>query len=303
MIRVHGVASSNLGELVRRKAVAFRKLGRLDKAKTAAMQCLKICQDSEDSNGYIEGLQVLSEIVMTDGKLLESLKYIEEARSLFLPNQYSPTLGCVLSLQATILTCMERFEEALIVMQKDMDFELEFRGPNHPQYAHSCMTASQLYCRLKQFNHAITLAKMALSIFMNIHGSAHRDTQSAMNFLFMYERALTNTALNNQLASKSRLCNHLKCGNVKKNMNRCLSCLSHYLCQEHEELIHEHVVVCPKFPDVLPDEEKQEKIIKCRRCRKQTKLMKCGVCEKVSYCGATCQKDDWKRHKLFCGKK
>ena len=105
-------------------------------------------------------------------------------------------------------------------------------------------------------------------------------------------------------ASKSdRICSISGCNIAQARMNRCLKCLSFYLCKEHGKLIHEHVSVCPKFPDVLPDEEKLKKITKCRRCRKQTKLMKCAVCEKVKYCSAKCQKEDWKRHKLFCRKK
>jgi hypothetical protein len=86
-------------------------------------------------------------------------------------------------------------------------------------------------------------------------------------------------------------------------MDRCDLCKAHYLCKEHREHIEEHVHLCPKFPDELYEEKGLEKIVKCRRCRMETKLMKCSVCEKVSYCGAKCQKEDWGRHKLFCKKK
>ena len=82
-----------------------------------------------------------------------------------------------------------------------------------------------------------------------------------------------------------------------------MKCLSFYLCKEHEGLIKEHVIMCPKFPDVLSDEKKLDKIVKSRQCRKETMLMKCSVCDNVWYCGAECQNKDWKRHKLFCGKK
>ena len=129
-------------------------------------------------------------------------------------------------------------------------------------------------------------------------------TRNAREFLVKYQKALTDPDLKNQLASKSdRMCSIDGCNTVKEKMNRCLKCLSFYMCKKHEKLIHEHVVVCSKFPDVLPDEEELKKIVKCRRCRKESKLMKCAVCESVWYCGATCQKEDWKRHKLFCGKK
>ena len=135
-------------------------------------------------------------------------------------------------------------------------------------------------------------------------GPSHSSTQDARDDLTCYQRALIDPALKKKIASEShRMCSADGCHTVQNKMNRCLKCLTHYLCKKHEKLIHDHFVVCPKFPDVLPDEEELKKIVKCRRCRKETKLMKCSVCESVWYCGAMCQKEDWKRHKVFCGKK
>ena len=40
---------------------------------------------------------------------------------------------------------------------------------------------------------------------------------------------------------------------------------------------------------------------KCQVCEKtEGKLLKCAGCEKVFYCGAECQKKDWKEHKPVC---
>ena len=146
--------------------------------------------------------------------------------------------------------------------------------------------------------------RKALAIRMKTLGPSHLLTQRAQNDLAVYQKALIDPGMKNKVASEShRMCSVDGCNIVQEMMNRCLKCLSFYMCKTHEKLIHDHVVVCPKFPDVLPDEDELKKIVKCRRCRKESKLMKCAVCESVWYCGATCQKEDWKRHKVFCGKK
>ena len=40
----------------------------------------------------------------------------------------------------------------------------------------------------------------------------------------------------------------------------------------------------------------------CEVCEKMEGTKRCGGCKTVSYCGAECQKKDWKRHKRACGK-
>jgi len=41
----------------------------------------------------------------------------------------------------------------------------------------------------------------------------------------------------------------------------------------------------------------------CHNCHKDiTKPLRCGVCKKVSYCSAQCQREDWRYHKRTCQK-
>lgn len=47
------------------------------------------------------------------------------------------------------------------------------------------------------------------------------------------------------------------------------------------------------------EEERKEDPNVCPCCRKDGKLL-CGRCRKVRYCSPECQKDDWKRHKIYC---
>jgi hypothetical protein len=41
----------------------------------------------------------------------------------------------------------------------------------------------------------------------------------------------------------------------------------------------------------------------CKVCGNTEGLKWCGACNKVRYCGATCQRADWKEHKKFCVRK
>lgn len=38
----------------------------------------------------------------------------------------------------------------------------------------------------------------------------------------------------------------------------------------------------------------------CKKCGKTDNLSWCSGCHKVRYCGATCQRADWKSHKKIC---
>jgi tetratricopeptide (TPR) repeat protein len=220
------------------------------------------------------------------------------------PDFKSNLLVSLLNMHALLLMEVKQFQKAVLVREEQLAHTLRLYGPNHPEFANSLANAAFLYARLKQTDRAVDLAAKALAIRTKTFGPSHPLTQDARDDLACYQRALIDPETKKELASEShRMCSVDGCYTVQNKMNRCLKCLSFYMCKDHEKLIHEHVVVCPKFPDLLPDEEGLNKIVKCRRCRKEAKLMKCAVCEKVKYCGAQCQKEDWKRHKVFCGKK
>ena len=302
--RVHGTESFPMALLLRRRAEALRNFGRFAQARTAILECMRISElVSGRGNEYATGLHSLAVICYREGNLAAGLKHVQDARSLVSADN-SGLLGKILNSEARFLMELERYQEALLVGEKQKDITLQITGPNHPIYATSLSNAADLYAKLKQLPSAVDLLTKAVAIYAKTLGPSHADTQSAQNDLAYYRKALTDPDLKNRIAStKNRMCNIDGCNTVRENMNRCSKCKSFYLCEEHKDKTNEHVVVCPKFPDELPDEKKLDKIVKCRRCRKQTKLMKCAVCESVWYCGAKCQKDDWKRHKLFCGKK
>ena len=305
MLRAHGDSSTAMAKLLNNRAEALKILVRFDEARSAIAASLKIIEKVFGQGlEYTNCLVIFADILYREGKYEMALKHVEEARSLMKSNLAPHLLGRLLNLHAILLTEMKQYQKAVLVHEEDLAVTLHLLGPNHRDFATSLLGASLLYFKLKQIDRAVDLATKALEIRTKTLGPSHALTQEAVNLLASYQRALIDPEAKKKLASEShRMCNIDGCHTVKEKMNRCLKCLSHYLCKEHEGLIHEHVVVCPKFPDVLPDEEKLKKIVKCRRCRKETKLMKCAICESVWYCGATCQKEDWKRHKLFCGKK
>ena len=295
--------SSEMTTLLRLRAEALRDLNRFTQARVAILESMRISElVSGRSNDYATGLVSLAQICREEGDFDAGLKLIQEARSLVSPENFG-LLANVLNLETILLKELGRYQEALVVGEKQTDLTLRVYGPDHPQYATSLSNTAQLYAKLKQVPLAVDLASKAVAIFMKTYGPSHSYTQIAGSDLEMYQKSLTDPTLKNELASKDRMCNIDGCNTVKKNMLRCMKCLSFYLCEKHKDKIDEHIVVCPKFPDVLPEEKKLKKIVKCRRCRKESKLMKCAVCEKVKYCSAKCQKDDWKRHKVFCGKK
>ena len=305
MKRVTGSVSSLMGLLMRRKANALGPLGRFAEARVAVLKSMEIYEHASgrSGEGYISGLKTLADILLHQDDFKGALKHVLAAKAL-LPPTDSRLLGNLLNLQAACLANLNRYQEALIVRIEMLALSRRVDGPNHTNFAAVCQATSKLYAQLNQMKEAVSLARQAHTIYVKTLGPAHVATQHLLEQLYHYEKALTDPAIKKQIVpTKNRMCNIVGCNVVEESMNRCLSCLTHYLCENHEEKIHEHVFVCTKFPDVLPDEKKGKKIVKCRRCRKETKLMKCGQCGNVWYCGAQCQKEDWKRHKVFCGKK
>ena len=304
VVRVFGETSSKMVTLLSKRADALKNLGRFEEARSAANASLKITEKlCEKREEYAGGLKILAGILYTEEKYEMCLNRIEEARSLMKPESDPHILANILNMHALVLMEMKQYQKAVLVREEELALSLRVNGPNHPEFATSLLNAALLYPRLKQMDRAFDLAAKALAIRMKTFGASHPLTQRAKDDLAIYQKALIDPELKNVIAPEShRVCSVDGCHTVQNKMNRCLKCLSFYMCKEHEKLIHEHVVVCPKFPDVLPDEE-ELKIVKCRRCRKESKLMKCAVCESVWYCGAQCQKEDWKRHKVFCGKK
>ena len=304
MRRVNGFESESIGLLLMRRARAFCALKRYAEARAAALQSKEIYEQLFGrSKGYINGLLTLADISRDEGDYEEGLRHIEAARSLLPPDEDSAQLASVLNMHSILLENMGRFEEALEIRLKQMALSLRLNGPNHPDYATSCHNVAILFAKLNQMQKAIDLVEKALAIYMKTFGPFHSSIQIARHQLAEYRKALTDPAMKKVfVTTRNRMCSIDHCHSIEKGMNRCMSCGTHYLCKKHEGKINEHVSVCPKFADLLPDEKMGKTIVKCRRCRKETKLMKCSVCESVWYCGATCQKEDWKRHKLFCGK-
>ncbi|CAH9078959.1 unnamed protein product [Cuscuta epithymum] len=50
----------------------------------------------------------------------------------------------------------------------------------------------------------------------------------------------------------------------------------------------------------VPTKTKTEPLPKCEWCFASANVKKCSSCQIVYYCGATCQKSDWKLHRLEC---
>ena len=287
---------------MRRRAEALRDFKRFREARV--LESISIAkQVSGFEMGYTKGHAALASIAFNEGDYKCALESILEARLYIKPDD-SSSLWEALNLQALILMSMHRYQEALIIREEELALGLRMDGPNHSRYAVSCLNAANLYARLNQMEKGIEYSKQAIRIRTKLFGSSHQSTKVARESLRACQRGLTDPAAKREIVLRSdRMCNVDGCQKVEKNMDFCTSCKTHYVCSGHKEKITEHIVVCSKFPDALPDEKKGQTIVKCRRCRKQTKLMKCSVCESVWYCGAECQKEDWKRHKVFCGKK
>ena len=301
---MHGTVSFYMAILLRRRSETLRELNQLVEARAAVLESLRISElVSGRGDDYATGLSLLADICRREGDFDAGLRHVQKARSLISAENLR-LLGAILNLEAHLLMKLGRYQEALLVREKALDVTLRVNGPNHPEYATGCLNAADLYAELKQTQPAIDLGTKALAIFMKTFGPLHPLTRTAQKNLARYRKALTDPEVSKMLVtSKNRMCNIEGCNTVEESMERCLACKAHYLCKKHTKRINKHVSLCPKFGDLLPDEKKGAKIVKCRRCRKEVKLMKCAVCESVWYCGAQCQKEDWKRHKVFCGKK
>ena len=66
--------------------------------------------------------------------------------------------------------------------------------------------------------------------------------------------------------------------------------------------VREQQVYCELFPWDAPAETdcavEQEK--QCASCGATSKLKSCSACKSVWYCGAECQRQHWKEHKVAC---
>ena len=304
MIRVEGAVSEEMAEVLTSEAKALHYLERLDEARVAVLKSLEI---REQIGGrtllHILSLQFLASILDDQGEFHEGLRRIEEALSLLASDDGQRLLPNLLNQQGDFLMKLERYEQAAVVRNKQMELSSCVGGR---EYAAICLCSAELYVKVKQISWAIDLAKRAQAIYMKVLGPSDRLTELAKGMIVKYKKALIDPEVKKRLVSKAdRMCSYYECGKVEKKMGICLHCNVYYLCKDHHiEKIAEHMAVCPKHPDALWVERKLDgKIVKCRRCRKEGKLMTCSVCGKAWYCGAKCQKEDWKRHKLFCGKK
>ena len=305
MMRRYNGESLKSASISSYKARALMKTGQLTQARAALLSNLKLIKRLNGPNEfYSANIGSLSEVDMMEGKFEAAMKHIDEAL-LLLPDEPNESRCAILMSKAVCLGKLGRFSEAMPVYEFELAATRKLYGENHPNFGSSLTHTARAYALLKQFGRAVELQSQTVAIYKVSFGPNHPNTRLAKQWLDEYKQSQSDPAAapKHMAPTKDRICSVDGCGQVKKSMNRCLKCLSFYLCKKHEKKINEHVAVCPKFPDVLPDEEKSKKIVKCRRCRKETKLMKCAVCESVWYCGAQCQKEDWKRHKQFCGKK
>ena len=307
MIRVKGAVSEEMAEVLSSKATALRNLKQVDEARVAALKSVEIHEQIDGRiQPHIFSLETLASILDDQGEFEEGLRRIEDAISLLTSQDNQSFLTRLLNQQGDFLIELERYEQAAVVRNKHMELSLRLDGPDDEKYADVCLRSAELYVKVKQISWAIDLAKRAHAIWIKIFGPSHWRTEYAQRLIVKYKKALIDPEVKKRLVSKAdRMCSYYECGKVEKKMGICLHCNVYYLCKDHHiEKIAEHMAVCPKHPDALWVERKLDgKIVKCRRCRKEGKLMTCSVCGKAWYCGAKCQKEDWKRHKLFCGKK
>ena len=303
--RENGDVLGDMVDLMGTRAQAFRELKRFDDARAAALKCFRFYEESSGENtGNIAGQYELTLISYDEGDLDMYLGQLEELRCLMRPKYDIEERASTLDRHATLLVRVERYQEAVSVREEHLNIVLLEYGADQLEYATSCIDFARLYAQLKQLDKAVEMASIGVKIRRESLGASNILTLQACDDLQIFQRARLDPVLKKKIALESyRLCNISKCGKVEKKMAICTHCNSYYLCKAHHETINEHMPVCPNHPDALWAERKVDEILKCRRCRKETKLMKCSVCGNVWYCGAQCQNEDWKRHKLVCGKK
>ena len=303
------IGDQRLGQLLYYKGHAFYNLERFPEARVSALESLTSFREHYrdtrffDDDGRVEftdALLLLAGIASGEGDFLAQLAYAEEGSALL--HRRQPERFGLLYIQASALERLGRFSEALVVCEESMQIALELFGPVSTELGATCKLKAFIFGDLKDFGRALKAIERAIAISTETHGPLAPETIAARQTAAVFQQELSYSPIELLAISKeTSVCSTLKCKQI--GSDQCSFCNLYFVCNEHEEEICEHVFVCPKFPDDLPGDEELKKIVKCRRCRKETKLMKCSVCEKVSYCGASCQKEDWKRHKVFCGKK
>lgn len=177
-------------------------------------------------------------------------------------------------------------------------------GPS-ARYASSCEALGTTLGLLQQFDQAIEVSKKCLKIRMKLYGPKSRPCEVTRFMItqFMKESA----SMKKKNLKLELMCSVVDCGIFGKDMTQCPFCALFFMCSKHTIEISNHNPQCPKHPDFLIGDirvkEGEKRIVKCRQCRGEGKLKRCAKCEQVYYCGTACQNADWKRHKLFCGKK
>ena len=163
--RVQGRESSDMATLLRCRADALGNRNRFARAKAAILESMRITEVvSGRGNDYAHGLHSLAGICYNEGDFGAGLRHIQEARSLVSGDNLG-LLGMILNTEALYLSSMERYQESLLVREKIKDLSLRELGPNHPNYATSCLNTAHLYAELKQIPSAVDLASKALAIY------------------------------------------------------------------------------------------------------------------------------------------
>ena len=152
MSRVNGKISSEMAELLFKRALALKGLRRFKEARSATAASSKIIEEVYGKgDAYVFGLEVLAEIEYAEGKYKEGLKRVEEARSLMKPEGNPYILARILNLHALLLTEMEQYQKAVLVQEEELALRFKINGPNHPDYAVTLRNAALLYAKLNKW--------------------------------------------------------------------------------------------------------------------------------------------------------
>ncbi|CDP12439.1 unnamed protein product [Coffea canephora] len=76
------------------------------------------------------------------------------------------------------------------------------------------------------------------------------------------------------------------------NKGRCLFTSRHFSPGE--------VIISQEPYVAVPNKNSNDSSSRCEWCFSTRNLKKCSACQVVWYCGSTCQKTDWKLHRLEC---